>query len=72
MNGISFFGSGTLGRSLILWCVVVLSGRFSALHPEGCSFEFHSSCYIGTFQQVLHLQLPVALRRVNSNTLSAM
>ena len=38
------------------------NGRFSALHPEGRRFE--------SLRQVLHLQLPVAIRRVNSDTVS--
>jgi len=40
--------------------------------PEGRSFESHSSRHVGTLDngQVLHSQLPVALRRVNSDTVS--
>ena len=36
---------------------------------RGCGFESRSSRHVGTLHgQVLHLQLPVALRRVNSDT----
>ena len=42
-------------------------GRVDAFRPEGHGFEYRSSRHVG---QVLHLQLPVALRRVNSDTLS--
>ena|SRR6218665_685915 len=42
------------------WCI----GRVDAFRPEGRGFDSRSS------RQVLHLQLPVAFRRVNSDTVS--
>jgi len=45
----------------------VLSGKFGALRPEARKFESHLRKDLG---QVLHLQLPVVLWRVNSNTVS--
>jgi len=59
-----------------------LIAKFGALCPEGRRFESHSSHHIGTLGLplcgsftyscllFLHLQLPVAFRRVNSDTVS--
>ena len=38
--------------------------------PEGRRLEFHSCRHARDLGQVLHLQLPVAIRRVNSDTMS--
>ena len=45
-------------------------GWVIAFGPEGRGFESHSSRHATDLGQVLHLQLPVALRRVNSDTVS--
>ena len=45
-----------------------LIGKFGALRPEGRGFEIHSSRPRRDLGQVLHWQLPVTLRRVNSDT----
>ena len=41
--------------------------RVDAFRPEGAGFESRSSRHLG---KVLHLQLPAAIRRVNSDTAS--
>src|SRR6218665_903870 len=43
-------------------------GRDDAFRPVGGGFEFCSSRLYMDLGQVLHLQLPVALRRVNFDT----
>ena len=43
-----------------------LSGKFRAFCPQGRRFDYHSR----DLGQVFHSQLPVALRRVNSDTVS--
>jgi len=48
-----------------------LIDKFGALRPEGRRFESHSSRQVGP-GQVLHSQLPVALLRVNSDTVSTL
>lgn len=45
-----------------------LSGKFSALCPESRRFECHSCSHAWTLG--LHSQMPVALRHVNSDTVS--
>jgi len=46
-------------------------GRVDAFPPEGCGFEYRSSRHVGTLGKSFHhLQLPVAPRRVNSDTVS--
>jgi len=48
---------------------VVAQCRFDALRPEGLRFESQSSRYVG-LGQVLHSQLPVALRHVNWHSIN--
>jgi len=45
-------------------------GRVEACRPEGRGLESRFSLARSEILQVLHLQLPVALRRVNSDTVS--
>jgi len=45
---------------------------FGALRPEGHRFESHSSCDVGTWGKSFNSQLPVALWRVNSDTVSVL
>jgi len=47
-----------------------LIGIDDALQPEGRGCEYRSVCHVGTLGKVLHFQLPVAPRRVNSDTAS--
>ena len=45
-------------------------GCVDAFEPEGRGFESRSSRHARDLWQVLHLQLPVALRHVNSDRVS--
>jgi len=45
-------------------------GWVDAFGPEGRGFESHSSRHARDLGQVFHLQLPVALRLVNFDTVS--
>jgi len=52
-------------------CPLIFVGRggiLVAFGPEGRGFEFRCSRHARDLGQVLHLQLPVALRRINSDT----
>jgi len=44
--------------------------RFGAIRPESLRFGSQSSRSVKDFGQVLHSQLPAALRRVNSDIVS--
>src|SRR6218665_561052 len=44
-----------------------VSGKFGALRPRGRRFESQSSRHVATLEKAF-TQLPVALRRVNSDT----
>ena len=46
------------------------TGWVDAFGPEGLGFKSHSSRHPLDLVQVFHLQLPVALRRVNSDAVS--
>ena len=50
--------------------VVVAHWLSRCLGPEGRGFESHSSRHTWDLGLVFHLQLPVALRRVNSDAVS--
>jgi len=74
-------GRDKVALLVILWRVTIIEttlcgawrriGRVDAFRPEGRGFESRSSRQVGRdLGQVLHLQLPVSLRRVNSDTVS--
>ena len=44
---------------MTLWRI----GRVDAFHPKGHGFDSSSSSHVGTLGNVIHSQLPVALRR---------
>ena len=46
-----------------------LGGRFGAFRPEGCKFDSNYSRHVRTLGKFF-TQLPVALRHVNSGTVS--
>src|SRR6218665_1778211 len=64
--------SDPLKTFVVLCGVWWLSGKFGALRPEGREFESHSSHHVGTLGKSFTRELPVALRRVNSDTVSVL
>src|SRR6218665_867563 len=56
--------------SLNYLLIFVERGRVDAFGPEGRGFESRSIRHARDLGHVLHLQLPEAIRRVNSDTVS--